>query len=56
MTEKELRKAFYEAIPDITDAHARKVAFYRARDWAMNAGLIEIAGLERHVIVLQGGN
>ena len=53
MTEKELRKAFYEAIPEITDPHARKVAFYRARDWSTKTGFIEIAGDDRRVIVLK---
>lgn len=53
MPEKELRKVFYDAVPDITDPHARKVAFYRARDWAIKAGFFEIAGEDRRVIVLR---
>jgi hypothetical protein len=41
MPEKELRKVFYDAI-DTTDPEARKKAFYRARDWAVSNGFIEV--------------
>lgn len=51
MRERELRKVFYEAIPE-ADPEARKKAFYRARDWAMKNGYFEIAGDDRRVIVL----
>jgi hypothetical protein len=50
MQERELRKAFYEAIPD---AEARKKAFYRARDWAVSNRHLEIAGEDRRVILLK---
>jgi hypothetical protein len=53
MTEKELRKAFYEDLADVTDIDKKKVAFYRARDWAMKAGFFEIAGEDRRIIVLK---
>lgn len=52
MQERELRKAFYDAIPE-ADAEARKKAFYRARDWAVKAGYFEIAGDDRRVILLK---
>lgn len=39
--EKELRKAFYDVL-DTTDPEARKKAFYRARDWAVAQGVIEV--------------
>jgi hypothetical protein len=52
MQERELRKAFYEAIPD-ADAEARKKAFYRARDWAVSNRHLEIAGEDRRVILLK---
>jgi hypothetical protein len=42
MPEKELRKVFYDTL-ETTDPHARKMAFYRARDWAVKAGFIEVA-------------
>lgn len=48
--EKELRKLFYDTL-ETTDSHARKTAFYRARDWAVKAGFIEIA--QGTVIVLR---
>lgn len=51
MRERELRKVFYEAIPE-ADPEARKKAFYRARDWAMKSGYFEIAGDDRRVILL----
>lgn len=41
MAEKELRKVFYDSI-DTTDPEARKKAFYRARDWAVANGFIEV--------------
>jgi KaiC/GvpD/RAD55 family RecA-like ATPase len=41
MREAELRKAFYEEC-DITDSEARKKAYYRAREWAVKNGMIEI--------------
>lgn len=50
MTEKALRHAFYEAI-ESTDPEVRKKAFYRARDWAVKQGFIEIA--QGFVIVLK---
>lgn len=53
MTEKELRKSFYEQVSDLKDMDARKVAFYRARDAATKGGYIEIAGDDRRVIVLK---
>jgi hypothetical protein len=52
MHEKELRKAFYDAI-ETTDPEARKKAFYRAKDWAMASGFFEIAGEDRRIIVLK---
>jgi hypothetical protein len=52
--ERELRKAFYEALPDVTDPEARKKAFYRARDWATKSGFFEIAGVDRRVIMGKG--
>lgn len=42
MSEKELRKVFYDAI-ETTDPEARKKAFYRARDWAISNGFFEVA-------------
>lgn len=42
VTEKDLRHAFYRELGGI-DADAKKKAFYRARDWAVQHGLIEIA-------------
>lgn len=53
MTERELRKGFYEALADVSDPDAKKKAFYRARDWATKSGFIEIAGVDRRVIVLK---
>ena len=50
MPEKELRKLFYDTL-EATDPHARKMAFYRARDWACKAGFIEVA--QGTVIVLK---
>ncbi len=50
MPEKELRKVFYDAV-DTTDPEARKKAFYRARDWAVANGFIEVA--QGTVIVLK---
>jgi hypothetical protein len=43
--EKLLRKAFYDelAAAGMSDADSRKKAYYRARDWAVKQGLIEIA-------------
>lgn len=52
MQERELRKAFYEQLPE-TDPEARKKAFYRARDWATKAGFFEIAGEDRRLILLK---
>lgn len=49
MKEKELRTVFYEHLQEV-DGEARKKAFYRARTWAIEARLIEIA--EGVVIVL----
>lgn len=53
MPERDLRKAFYEVIPEVKDPHHRKIAFYRARDWATKAGFFEIAGEDRRVIMLK---
>jgi len=39
----ELRKGFYELL-DGVDAEAKKKAFFRARQWAVDKGYIEIAG------------
>lgn len=50
MAEKELRHLFYQTL-ETTDAHARKMAFYRARDWAVKAGFIEV--VQGVVIVLK---
>lgn len=52
MQERELRKVFYDAIPEV-DAEARKKAFWRARDWAIKSGYFEIAGEDRRIIVLK---
>ena len=41
MAERDLRKSFYDQI-DTTDPEARKKAFWRARDWAIKSGLVEI--------------
>lgn len=49
MKEKELRTVFYEHLQDV-DPDAKKKAFYRARTWAIESRLIEIA--EGIVIVL----
>ena len=53
MTEKELRKAFYENVVDGLDGDAKKKAFYRARMSAIDAGLMEVA--EGFVIDLRKG-
>lgn len=50
MSEKELRKIFADEA-DIPDAEARRKAYYRAREWAVASGFIEIA--EGIVIVLR---
>lgn len=42
MKEKELRTVFYEHLHEV-DADAKKKSFYRARTWAIDARLIEIA-------------
>lgn len=52
MSEKELRKAFYEDC-QIAEPEARKKAYYRARDAAVRAQLIEVA--QGAVIDLRGG-
>lgn len=52
MPEKELRKVFTESLGSM-EPEARKKAFYRARDWAVSSGFIEIAGEDRRVIVLK---
>lgn len=41
MDEKKLRTVFYEAIDG--DAEAKRKAYYRARQWAISAGVFEIA-------------
>ena len=50
MEEKALRKVFYDEC-GITEPDARKHAYYRARDWAVKARLIEI--VQGTVIVLK---
>lgn len=50
MAERELRKAFYEDA-GISEPEARKKAFYRARDWAVSNGFIEL--IQGTVIVLK---
>lgn len=42
MTERELRKAFYDEMPGV-DAEARKKAYQRAKGWAKAIGLIDFA-------------
>jgi hypothetical protein len=42
MTEKELRKAFYEELDSKLDYEAKKKAFYRSRDRAVSLGQIEL--------------
>ena len=42
MPEKELRKLFYDVV-DVPEIEKKKVAFYRARDWAVKAGFIEVS-------------
>lgn len=49
--EKALRKAFYDDV-DLTDQDAKKKAFYRAREWAMKNGCLEIS--EGYVLLLKG--
>lgn len=49
--EKALRKAFYEDVA-LTDPEAKKKAFYRAREWAIKNGHMEIA--EGYVLLLKG--
>ena len=39
--EKKLRTVFYESIDG--DAEAKRMAYWRARKWAVNSGLVEIA-------------
>lgn len=51
VAEKDLRHAFYRELGGI-DADAKKKAFYRARDWAVQHGLIEVA--QGTVIDLRG--
>lgn len=41
MEEKKLRTVFYEAVDG--DAETKRKAYYRARKWAMTAGLLEVA-------------
>jgi hypothetical protein len=53
MTEKELRKAFYEELPDVKDLDAKKAAFYRARDSKVFKEHFEIAGDDRRIIVIK---
>lgn len=48
--EKELRKVFGDEV-DIADAEARRKAYYRSREWAIENGFIELA--EGRVIVLK---
>ena len=49
--EKKLRTVFYEAVDG--DAEAKRKAYYRARKWAISAGVIEVA--EGIVIRREGG-
>jgi hypothetical protein len=49
--EKTLRRAYYELLGNI-DADAKKKAYYRARDWAVQAGHMELA--QGFVIDLRG--
>jgi hypothetical protein len=51
MQEKDLRRAFYETLPEL-DPQSRKKAYYRARDRAVKAGKIDLA--EGFVIDLRG--
>lgn len=48
--EKELRKAFYAEL-NVADPEARKKAYYRAREWAVAKGFIDLA--EGYVIDLR---
>lgn len=50
MLEKELRKVFGDEV-DAADPEARRKAYYRAREWAVAAGFVEIA--EGRIIVLK---
>jgi hypothetical protein len=56
MTEKELRLAFYKELADL-DTDSKKKAFYRARDAAIQAGMIDFGtepgSMERRLIVLK---
>lgn len=52
MTEKELRKAFYEDC-GVEDAEARRKAYGRARAWAIKGGFVEVA--QGRVITLKRG-
>jgi AAA domain-containing protein len=40
--ERDVRKAFYEQLGSTKEPEAKKKAFYRARDWAIQSGLIEV--------------
>jgi hypothetical protein len=51
MPERDLRRAFYETL-DGLDSHAKKQAYYRARDRAVKARLMEVA--EGFIIDLRG--
>lgn len=44
MEEKNLRRSYYELLGATLDSDAKKKAYYRARDWAIKAGLMEVAG------------
>lgn len=44
MDEKSLRRGYYELLGGTLDGDAKKKAYYRARDWAVKAGLMEVAG------------
>jgi hypothetical protein len=50
MPERELRKVFGDEV-DLTDPDARRKAYYRAREWAIEAGFVEVA--EGRIIVLK---
>ncbi len=52
MRERELRKAFYEAL-DGLDAEGKKKAYQRAKSWAINARIFEFAGAEGRLIMLK---
>ena len=59
MTEKAWRLEFYKQLPGEMDAHARKVAFYRARDALMKQQLVDLgttAGSMEKLVIVCGGD